>query len=73
MIKELNTVIGRDCWCPESPSRRVKLVEVGPIWSTVEVTPPSIFISNRVQAKVGKTFKLSTPYVYSIFFINNTP
>ena len=68
MVKELNTVIGKDCSCNNSPTLRAKLISVEALWCLLEVTP-TIYNSNlKANTSVGKQFKLPTEIVHNMYF-----
>ena len=66
--QELNTVIGKDCSCNQSPTLRAKLISVGKHKSILEVTP-------RVYARdafrdifIGKKFTLDNTIAHNMYF-----
>lgn len=68
MVKELNTVIGKDCSCNNSPTLRAKLVTVGTLWCRPEVTPTMYKSNLKSNSSVGKQFKLPTEVVHNMYF-----
>lgn len=68
MVKELNTVIGRDCSCNNSPTLRAKLISVEALWCLLEVTPTMYNSNQETSSSVGKQFKLPTGTVHNMYF-----
>ena len=68
MVKELNTVIGRDCSCNGSPTLRAKLISVTSLWCLLEVTPTAYSKNLSDNISVGKQFKLPTSVVHNMYF-----
>lgn len=67
-VKELYTVIGKDCSCNGSPTLRAKLISVGSLWCRLEVTP-AIYKSNQsANCLVGTEFKVPTSVVHNMYF-----
>ena len=67
-IKELNTVVGKDCSCNGSPTLRAKLVTVGSLWCILEVTPTMYNRNQWSNTLVGKRFKLPIQTVHNMYF-----
>ena len=68
MVKELNTVIGKDCSCNGSPTLRAKLISVTSLWCLLEVTPTMYNRNQWANTSVGKQFKLPTSVVHNMYF-----
>lgn len=68
MVKELNTVIGKDCSCNNSPTLRAKLISVEALWCRLEVTPTMYNSNQETNSSVGKQFKLPTGIVHNMYF-----
>ena len=67
-IKELNTVVGKDCSCNGSPTLRAKLVTVGSLWCILEVTPTMYNRNQWANTSVGKQFKVPTNITHNMYF-----
>ena len=68
MVKELNTVIGKDCSCNNSPTLRAKLISVEALWCLLEVTPTMYNSNLETNSSVGKQFYLRTEIVHNMYF-----
>lgn len=68
MVKELNTVVGKDCSCNGSPTLRARLISVTSLWCLLEVTPAMYNKDPKVNASVGEKFKLPTSVAYNMYF-----
>ena len=67
-VKDLYTVIGRDCSCNGSPTLRGKLVSVTALWCLLEVTPTVYSKNLSDNISVDKQFKLPTSVVHNMYF-----
>lgn len=68
MKEELNTVIGKDCSCNQSPTLRAKLISVGKFKSTLQVTPTMYNRNQWSNVYVGNKFVLDNTLVQNMYF-----
>ena len=68
MIKELNTAIGKDCSCNQSPTLRGKLISVGKYKSILEVIPRVYSKDASQDIFIGKRFVLDNTLVQNMYF-----
>jgi hypothetical protein len=66
--QELNTVIGKDCSCNQSPTLRAKLISVGKFKSTLEVTPTMYSRAQWNNIYVGKKITLDNSTIHNMYF-----
>ena len=68
LTQELNTVIGKDYSCNQSPTLRAKLISVGKFKSILEVTPTPYERSRGSNIYVGSRFVLDNSIVSNMYF-----
>jgi len=66
--QDLNTVIGKDCSCNQSPTLRAKLISVGKHKSILQVTATMYSRAQWNNIYVGKKFTLDTSTVHNMYF-----
>jgi hypothetical protein len=67
-VSDLKAVVGQECSCNQSPTLKAKLVRLGSIWCTLEVTPTMYNRNQWANTSVGKQFKLPTEVVHNMYF-----
>jgi len=66
--QDLNTVIGKDCSCNQSPTLRAKLISVGKHKSLLEVTATMYSRAQWNNIYVGKKFTLDNTITHNMYF-----
>jgi len=66
--QDLNTVIGKDCSCNQSPTLRAKLISVGKHKSILQVTATMYSRAQWNNIYVGQKFILDTSTVHNMYF-----
>jgi hypothetical protein len=66
--QDLNTVIGKDCSCNQSPTLRAKLISVGKYKCTLEVRPTMYNRAQWSNIYAGNKFVLDTTTVHNMYF-----
>jgi hypothetical protein len=67
-IEDLNTVIGKDCSCNQSPTLKAKLISVGKYKCTLEVRPSMYNRAQWSNIYAGNKFVLDTSTVHNMYF-----
>jgi len=67
-LNELLDVLGRDCSCNASPTLRAKLIRVGKIYCTLEITPREYSKDESQDIFIGKRFKIPTQHTHNMYF-----
>jgi hypothetical protein len=66
--QDLNTVIGKDCSCNQSPTLRAKLISVGKFKSILEVTATMYNRAQWSNAYVGQKITLDNSIIHNMYF-----
>ena len=66
--QDLNTVIGKDCSCNQSPTLRAKLISVGHHRSILEVTATMYNRAQWSNAYVGQKIILDNSIIHNMYF-----
>ena len=66
--QDLNTVIGKDCSCNQSPTLRAKLISVGKFKSILEVTATMYSRAQWSNAYVGQKITLDNSIIHNMYF-----